>query len=205
MGWVCGPSISGSQTIKEQFWQCRAVLSFPKKELVLTVLWSSLFSKERTRLWWWLCSSLFFKERTHLDECCVVLSFPKKELILTSVVQFSLFQRKNSSWRVLCGSPFSKERTHLDECCAVLSFSKKGRVSKGQVYIYIYIYNKRFDACSRIPGCIYLPQETMTVETFLLICASRKWPTRKTTSLPCCFTYHIVYSKEGFWNFPQLQ
>jgi hypothetical protein len=135
----------------------------------------------------------------------VVLSFPKKELILTSVVQFSLFQRKNSSWRVLCGSPFSKERTHLDECCAVLSFSKKGRVSKGQVYIYIYIYNKRFDACSRIPGCIYLPQETMTVETFLLICASRKWPTRKTTSLPCCFTYHIVYSKEGFWNFPQLQ
>jgi hypothetical protein len=71
----------------------QAVLSFSKKQLILTVLCGSLFSKERTHpdkrcavlslekrelVLTVLCSSLFSKETTHLDKCCVVLSFSKK-------------------------------------------------------------------------------------------------------------------------------
>jgi hypothetical protein len=124
MGWVCGPLISGSQTINEQFWERRAVLSFPKKELVLTVLWSSLFPKERTRLDGVMQFSLFQRKNSSSQVLHSSL-FIKERTCLDSVAQFSLFQRKNLSW----------------QCCAVLSFSKKGWVSKGQVYIYIYMMN----------------------------------------------------------------
>jgi hypothetical protein len=78
---------------KNPSWWCCAVLSFSKKQLILTVLCGSLFSKERTHpdkrcavlslekrelVLTVLCSSLFSKETTHLDKCCVVLSFSKK-------------------------------------------------------------------------------------------------------------------------------
>jgi uncharacterized membrane protein len=69
-----------------------------------------------------LCSSLFFKERTHLHKCCTVLSLSKKELVLT----------------VLRSSLFSKERTCLDSVVQFSLFQRKDGCQKVR-YIYIYI------------------------------------------------------------------